>query len=103
MADRMVVVKDNRVICQEAGNADGSQPLFLAASRKDDRLSKDNLKFYRVVEVQGGGASWKYPKLELSVGDLVLTEAIGIEFKFQGQTYRMFDVDHIVGVLEGDA
>ena len=93
------ITRENRVICEESGNAD-SNTVFLSSVKVDDRLSKDNLKFYKVKWVYGGGQSFKYPKIELSVGDDVITEAIGIDIEFEGKKYKIFDVDHVVAKVE---
>jgi hypothetical protein len=44
----LTITREKRVICEECGNADGDVGLFLASTKVDNRLSKDNLKFYRV-------------------------------------------------------
>ena len=94
------VTRWNRVICEESGNADSDAGLFLASVKVDNRLSKDNLKFYKVKWVYGGGQSFKYPKIELKVGDDVITEALGIDIEFEGKKYKIFDVDHIVAKVQ---
>ena len=96
------VTRWNRVICEESGNSDSSTANFLLSTKVDNRLSKDNLKFYKVKWVYGGGQSFKYPKIELSVGDEVITEAIGIDIEFGGKKYKIFDVDFIVAKLKGN-
>ena len=94
------VTRWNRVVCEESGNADSDLGLFLASTKVDNRLSKDNLKFYKVKWVYGGGQSFKYPKIELKVGDDVITEALGIDIEFEGKKYKIFDVDHIVAKVQ---
>lgn len=97
---KIEVTRENRIICEECGNADGDAGLFLASTKVDNRLSKDNLKFYRVKWVYGGGDSFKYPKIELHVGDAIMTEALGIDITLEGKKYKIFDVDHIVAKVD---
>ena len=61
------VTRDNRIICEECWNADSGNT-FLASTKIDDRLSKDNLKFYKVKWVNGDG---KFNKISLQPGDVV--------------------------------
>ena len=90
------VTRKNHVICEECWNADSGIKNFVCSTKLDDRLSKDNMKLYEVKWVYGGGNSFQYPKLTLSIGDKVMTEALGIDIEFQGNKYKVFDVDHIV-------
>ena len=93
----LTITREKRVICEECGNADGqNHGIFLASTKIDNRLSKDNLKFYKVKWVYGGGDSFNYPKIELHVGDVVMTEALGIDITLEGKKYKIFDTDHIV-------
>lgn len=96
------ITRENRVICEETGNADSSGQFFLASTKEDNRLSKDNMKFYRVKWVYGGGQSFKYPSIELAVGDEVITEALGIDIEFEGRKYKIFDTNFIVAKLKGN-
>ena len=96
----LTITRENRIICEECGNADGNAGLFLASTKVDDRLSKDNLKLYEVKWVYGGGDSFKYPKIELHVGDVIMTEALGIDITLEGKKYKIFDVDHIVSKVD---
>lgn len=89
------ITRRNRVICEECWNADSGN-FFLGSSKLDDRLSKDNLKLYKVKWVYGGGESFNYPKIELKVGDAVMTEALGIDITLEGKKYKIFDTDFIV-------
>ena len=93
------ITRNNRVICEECWNAD-SGGLFLGSTKVDDRLSKDNLKLYKVKWVYGGGESFDYPKIGLKVGDAVMTEALGIDITLEGRKYKIFDVDHIVAKVD---
>ena len=95
------ITRENRIVCEECGNADGNHGLFFASIKEDNRLSKDNLKFYKVKWVYGGGDSFKYPKIELHVGDVVMTEALGIDITLEGKKYKIFDTDHIVSKVKG--
>ena len=97
----LTITRKNRIICEECGNADGDRGLFFASTKVDDRLSKDNLKFYKVKWVYGRGESFKYPKIELHVGDVVVTEALGIDITLEGKTHKVFDTDFIVAKVEG--
>lgn len=90
------VTRKNHVICEECWNADSGVKNFVCSTKLDDRLSKDNMKLYEVMWVYGGGNSFQYPKMTLSIGDKVMTEALGIDIEFQGNKYKVFDVDHIV-------
>ena len=90
------VTRKNHVICAECWNADSGVKNFVCSTKLDDRLSKDNMKLYEVKWVYGGGNSFQYPKMTLSIGDKVMTEALGIDIEFQGWKYKVFDVDHIV-------
>jgi co-chaperonin GroES (HSP10) len=90
------------VICEECGNADGNAGLFLASTKVDDRLSKDNLKFYRVKWVYGGKQEYAYPKITLKVGDVVMTEALGIDITLEGKKYKIFDTDFIVSKVKDE-
>lgn len=93
----MEVTRKNFVICEDIGNAEeNTTPVFLVAGKTDDRLSKDNLKYYKVRWVYGGGESFDYPKISLKVDDVVLTEALGIDITYQGKPYKIFDTEHIV-------
>ena len=93
------ITRDNRIICEECWNADSGNA-FLASAKIDDRLSKDNLKLYKVKWVYGGGESFNYPKIGLKVGDVVMTEALGIDATIEGRKYKIFDVDHIVSKVD---
>lgn len=90
------VTRKNHVICEECWNADSGDNHFVCSTKLDDRLSKDNMKLYEVKWIYGGGNSFQYPKMTLSIGDKVMTEALGIDIEFQGKKYKVFDVDHIV-------
>ena len=90
------------MICEECGNADGDAGLFLASTKVDDRLSKDNLKFYRVKWVYGGNQEHAYPKITLKVGDVVMTEALGIDIELEGKKYKIFDTDFIVSKVKDE-
>lgn len=100
----LTITRENRIICEECWNADNSNAdsgnTFLASTKIDDRLSKDNLKLYEVKWVYGGGDSFKYPKIELHVGDVVMTEALGIDITLEGKKYKIFDTDFIVAKVE---
>ena len=96
----LTITRNNRIICEECWNADSGNA-FLASTKIDDRLSKDNLKFYKVKWVYGGGESFKYPKIDLHVGDVVVTEALGIDIELEGKKYKVFDTDFIVAKVEG--
>ena len=93
------ITRKNRVICEECWNAD-SGGLFLGSTKVDDRLSKDNLKLYKVKWVYGGGESFDYPKIGLKVGVAVMTEAVGIDITLEGRKYKIFDVDYIVAKVK---
>ena len=94
----LTIARENRIICEECGNADTSTRQFLVSTKIDDRLSKDNLKFYRVKWTYGDG---NYPKISLNPGDVVITEAVGIDIAFGGHNYKIFDTDHIVAKMKG--
>lgn len=93
------ITRKNRVICEECWNADFGG-LFLGSVKVDNRLSKDNLKLYEVKWVYGGGSSFDYPKIGLKVGDVVMTEALGVDITLEGRKYKIFDVDHIVSKVD---
>ncbi len=93
------ITRKNRVICEECWNADFGG-LFLGSVKVDNRLSKDNLKLYEVKWVYGGGWSFDYPKIGLKVGDVVMTEALGVDITLEGRKYKIFDVDHIVSKVD---
>ena len=92
------ITRKNRIICEECGNADGNKGLFLVSTKVDNRLSKDNLKFYRVKWVYGDG---KFKKISLKPGDVVMTEALGIDIELEGKKYKVFDTDFIVSKVKG--
>ena len=95
------VTRDNRIICEECWNADSGNT-FLASTKIDDRLSKDNLKLYKVKWVKGDG---KFNKISLQPGDVVMTEAVGVDIELAGKKYKIFDTDFIVAKVdlkEGD-
>lgn len=95
------VTRDNRIICEECWNADSGNT-FLASTKIDDRLSKDNLKLYKVKWVKGDG---KFNKISLQPGDVVMTEAVGVDIELEGKKYKIFDTDFIVAKVdlkEGD-
>ena len=95
------VTRDNRIICEECWNADSGNT-FLASTKIDDRLSKDNLKLYKVKWVNGDG---KFNKISLKPGDVVMTEAVGVDIELEGKKYKIFDTDFIVAKVdlkEGD-
>lgn len=96
----LTITRENRVICEECWNADSSNS-FTIAEKKDDRLSKDNLKLYKVKWVYGGVESFSYPKIDLSVGDVVMTEALGIDIMLEGRMYKIFDTDYIITKVKG--
>lgn len=95
----LTITRKNRVICEECWNADFGG-LFLGSVKVDNRLSKDNLKLYEVKWVYGGGSSFDYPKIGLKVGDVVMTEALGVDITLEGRKYKIFDVDHIVSKVD---
>ena len=97
MQNQLTITRPNRVICEECGNADSAQT-FLLSKKIDDRLSKDNLKFYKVRWVKDDG---NYPKISLNPGDVVITEAVGDDITFDGRKYKIFDTDHIVAKMKG--
>ena len=95
------VTRDNRIICEECWNADSGNT-FLASTKIDNRLSKDNLKLYKVKWVKGDG---KFKKISLKPGDVVMTEAVGVDIELEGKKYKIFDTDFIVAKVdlkEGD-
>ena len=95
------VTRDNRIICEECWNADSGNT-FLASTKIDNRLSKDNLKLYKVKWVKGDG---KFNKISLQPGDVVMTEAVGVDIELEGKKYKIFDTDFIVAKVdlkEGD-
>ena len=95
------ITRDNRIICEECWNADVSNAdsgnTFLASTKLDDRLSKDNLKLYKVKWVKGDG---KFNKIHLQPGDVVMTEAVGIDIELEGKQYKIFDTDFIVAKVD---
>ena len=96
------ITRDNRIICEECWNADSGNT-FLASTKIDDRLSKDNLKLYKVKWVKGDG---KFNKISLQPGDVVMTEAVGEDIELEGKKYKIFDTDFIVAKVdlkEGDS
>ena len=96
----LTITRNNRIICEECWNADDSNAdsvnTFLASTKIDNRLSKDNLKLYKVKWVKGDG---KFKKISLKVGDVVMTEALGIDIELEGKKYKIFDVDFIVAKI----
>ena len=95
------ITRDNRIICEECWNADSGNT-FLASTKIDDRLSKDNLKLYKDKWVKGDG---KFNKISLQPGDVVMTEAVGVDIELEGKKYKIFDTDFIVAKVdlkEGD-
>ena len=94
---KIEVTRENRIICEECGNADEDAGLFLASTKVDNRLSKDNLKFYRVKWVYGYG---NFKKIYLQPGDVVMTEALGIDITLEGKKYKIFDTDFIVSKVK---
>lgn len=97
----LTITRNNRIICEECWNADGSNSdsgnTFLASTKIDDRLSKDNLKLYKVKWTKGDG---KFKKISLKPGDVVMTEALGIDIELEGKKYKIFDTDFIVAKVE---
>lgn len=93
----LTITRSNRVICEECGNADSGSSSFVSSMKVDDRLSKDNLKFYRVKWVHGDG---KFKKISLNPGDVVITEALGIDIALEGKKYKIFDTDFIVSKVD---
>ena len=97
----LTITRENRIICEECWNADSGNT-FLASTKIDDRLSKDNLKLYKVKWVKGDG---KFKQIFLKPGDVVMTEAVGMDIELEGRKYKVFDVEHIVAKVdlkEGD-
>ena len=95
------ITRDNRIICEECWNADSGNT-FLASTKIDDRLSKDNLKLYKVKWVKGDG---EFNKISLQPGDVVMTEAVGVDIELEGKKYKIFDTEFIVAKVdlkEGD-
>lgn len=95
----LTITRENRIICEECGNADGNHGLFLASTKVDNRLSKDNLKFYKVKWVYGDG---NFKKISLKPGDVVVTEALGIDITLKGKKYKIFDTDFIVSKVKDE-
>ena len=95
----LTITRENRIICEECGNADGDAGLFLASTKVDNRLSKDNLKFYKVKWVYGDG---NFKKISLNPGDVVMTEALGIDITLEGKKYKVFDTDFIVSKVKDE-
>ena len=95
------ITRSNRIICEECWNADVSNAdsgnTFLASTKLDDRLSKDNLKLYKVKWVKGDG---KFNKIHLQPGDVVMTEAVGMDIELEGKKYKIFDTDFIVAKVD---
>lgn len=50
--------------------------------------------------VYGGGEEFAYPKITLKVGDVVMTEALGIDIELEGKKYKIFDTDYIVSKVD---
>ncbi len=98
----LTITRNNRIICEECWNADDSNVdsgnTFLASTKIDNRLSKDNLKLYKIKWVKGDG---KFKKISLKVGDVVMTEALGIDIELEGKKYKIFDTDFIVAKVKG--
>ena len=94
------ITKKNRVICEECGNADGTTAFFAASNKTDNRLSKDNLKFYKVKWLYGGKNEYDYPTITLKVDDVVITEALGIDITYEGRDYKIFDTNYIVAKVK---
>lgn len=94
----LTITRENRIICEECGNADGNHGLFFASIKEDNRLSKDNLKLYKVKWVKGDG---KFKKISIQPGDVVMTEALGIDIELDGKKYKVFDTDFIVAKVKG--
>lgn len=94
----LTIARENRIICEECGNADTSTRQFLVSTKIDDRLSKDNLKFYKVKWTYGDG---KFKNISLEPGDVVMTEAVGIDIELEGKKYKIFDTDFIVAKVKG--
>ena len=90
------ILQNGRVICEECGNADHNQSQFHMSDKVDDRLMKENLKFYKVKWVCGGESEFSYPTIHLKVGDVVITEAVGIDIQIEGRKYKVFDTYYIV-------
>ena len=95
----LTITRENRVICEECWNADSSNS-FIVSEKLDDRLSKDNLKLYKVKWVYGGGNEFNYQKISLKVDDVVMTEALGIDIVLEGRKYKIFDTDFIVEKIQ---
>lgn len=95
----LTITRENRVICEECWNADSSSS-FNISQKLDDRLSKDNMKLYKVKWVYGGGNEFNYPKISLKVDDVVMTEALGIDIVLEGRKYKIFDTDFIVAKVQ---
>lgn len=93
----LTITRENRIICEECWNADSGNT-FLASTKIDNRLSKDNLKFYKVKWVYGDGI---YKKISLKPGDVIMTEAVGIDIELDGRKYKIFDTDFIVSKVKG--
>ena len=95
------ITRDNRIICEECWNADVSVAdfgnAFLASTKLDDRLSKDNLKLYKVKWVKGDG---QFNKINLKPGDVVMTEAVGVDIELEGKQYKIFDTNFIVAKVD---
>lgn len=51
--------------------------------------------------VYGGNQEHAYPKITLKVGDVVMTEALGIDITLEGRKYKIFDTDFIVSKVKG--
>ena len=52
--------------------------------------------------VYGGNQECDYPKITLKVGDVVMTEALGIDITLEGKKYKIFDTDFIVSKVKDE-
>ena len=71
----LTITRKNRVICEECWNVDDSN-------------------------ANSGNTFLASTKIELHVGDTVMTEALGIDITLEGKKYKIFDVDRIVSKVD---
>ncbi len=63
----------------------------------DERMTKDNLVFFEIVKLPHNVKSYNYNGFELSVGDRVISIAIGDDLKFPNDpnSYKLLEMKYL--------
>ena len=97
--DEIDIVNDNFVLCQDITDEyDFYGVGFYVEPSEDKRMSKDNLRVFKVVKLKG--KSWSASGFEISIGDKVLSAALGMDILLDGIKYKIHELKYIIAKVE---